>query len=1328
MTGDADLPGIVLAGLERTMLADRPRLGREAARLRRFRKPTPETPAALERLRQAFEKSRRLLAGRSASVPAISYPEELTITPRRREIAAAVRDNQVVVVAGSTGSGKTTQLPKICLELGLGRTGLIGVTQPRRLAAMSVAARTAQELGTSLGDQVGFQIRFQNRTRPLTLVKFMTSGILLNELRNDRRLLAYDAVILDEAHERDLDTDILLGCLRQLLPTRPALRLIVSSATLDVDRFSEYFGGAPAILLEGRTFPVETRYRQPDEGDDEDPDLDVMILHAVEELTAEMPRGDILVFLPGEADIRAAADTLARSGPPGCLALPLYSRLSPEEQQLVFQDTDKRKIILSTNVAETSLTIPAVRAVIDGGLARLRRVSDRASVERLQIEKISQASADQRKGRAGRTAPGICLRLYSEADFLKRPKFTDPEIRRASLASVILRLRHFGLGAVEDFPFLDPPQPQRIREGYRELAELGALDADREITASGRRMANLPVEPRFARILLEAKKNRVMEPAMIIVAMLSVQDPRERPQAKRGEAEAAHRRFLHPKSDFLGWLRLWKFYDDALAELPSKSRARKFCRQNFLNYLRMQEWRDIFRQLAELAANLPPGGGDPFSDADSDERDGGYARLHQAILAGLLGRIGKLGDENDYQGARGVRFLLWPGSGLARAARERRDAGRKAGDQPSEIKRKGLTPAWVVAAELVDTSRLFGRGVAEIDPLWVEKLAGPLAKRSYSEPCYDAGSGFVRARERVEVYGLPVVEGRRVHYGSINPAAAREIFIRQALIGENLKTRLPFFQENRALIHSLADLAHKARKPLLAGSEALYRFYDERLPGDIHNDRALVKFCHEKEKETPGLLRLDRDYLLANPPDGITPDRFPSELELAGRRYPVIYRFNPGHPSDGATVVVPVADIPNLPAWRLEWLVPGLLGGKVAELLRGLPKSLRRELNPIPETAALVAERLGQPDRPLLKALGQAIHGTAGVRIPPEAWNPGELPAFLLMNVRAIGRDGKAIREGRNLAELVEELNFAARQAFDALKSGQFEKTGLTEWNFGDLPERVEIGGGGGASAFPALVDEGRSAGIRVFHTREEADQAMPDGFRRLIALALGSWLEKVRKDVRAGISVRSAALAQLLGGGGDHLADAAIRSALDEAFAVDQPARRHRLFLERLAKGKAAFPGLALETATALDQAFGLAAGQLPGLETPPTPAHADSFRDIRRQLESLLSPALLRLAAAEQLRQLPRFVQAAAKRIERLGYALGKDRLRLAEILPYRERYESAAFSRLSPNEARSLMSYRWLLEEWRVGLFAQEPGQKTLGSAKRLDEAWRLLTPRA
>jgi len=1313
-------PDIVLANIANCLIRDRQRLGREAVRLEAAAKKNTAGEEDLLRLWERYSSSLELAGERRRNIPVIDYPEELPIAEKRSEIAEMIRDHQVVVIAGSTGSGKTTQLPKICLELGRGVLGRIGITQPRRLAAMSVASRVAKELGSPVGDTVGFQIRFMAKTKQSTPVKFMTDGILLNEIQRDRDLLDYDTIILDEVHERNLDTDLLLGCLKRLLPRRPELRLVVSSATLDIERFREYFDDAPAVVVEGRMYPVEVRYRPPEEDDEDDPDLGVMILHAVEELAEELPNGDILVFLPGEADIREAGETLGKSGPRGFNILPLFSRLTPEEQQRVFIQDGTRKIILATNVAETSLTIPGIRAVIDSGLARLKRASDRASVERLQIEKISQASAEQRKGRAGRVAPGICVRLYSEKDFLKRPPFTDPEIRRASLASVILRLRYLGLGPVEDFPFLDPPQTSRVREGYRELSELGALDDQRDITRAGKRMAGLPVEPRFARILLEAKKNGVLDPALVIVSMLSVQDPRERPIAKQGEADNAHKRFLHGKSDFLGWLNLWKYYDDALESLSSKSQARKFCRQNFLNYLRMQEWRDIRRQAAEIMS--APGLGYEHSSNPNPlgDKDGGYARLHKALLAGLLGRTGKRTEDGDYLGARGIHFNLWPGSGIINASRERRDASRNAGDKPSEIKRKGTGPAWVVAAELAETSRLFARGVAEIDPLWIEELAGPLAKRSYSEPYYDERSGFVRAREKVEVYGLPVVEGRRVHYGSVNPEEARRVFIRQALVDGRLRSALPFFRENQGLQDALAELAHKARQPLLAGEDSLYRFYDERLPENIHNDKDLANFTRQGEKKDNGFLRLTRDYLMANPPDGITPDRFPSQLEIENRSYGLGYRFMPGHDEDGVTMTVPVADIPNLPAWRLEWLVPGLLGQKIAHLLRGLPKSYRRDLSPVSETAAELVPLLGNPDKPLLNAVTDAVRRLAGVVVPAEAWNTSDLPAFLLLNIRAVDMNGRTLAQGRDVAELAKRLKLAAKNAFDGMDKDKYEKTGLTAWDFGDLPKRLEIKGGGGSAAFPALVDEGKTVGVRLFHTEKQALQAMTAGYRRILALTLDKTLGKLKKDMK--ISAAAGAFSQILGGGTTLLKEAVIRAVLDDAFDTANPPRSHRLFLERIAGGKEALYPLTMELAKCLDEACHIASTLTAKLLYPPTPAHSESYRDIQRQMESLLSPAILNLATAEQLRQLPRFMQAVDKRFERLGYSLGKDKQRLVELMPMRERYEAAAGQKLSLDAAKALLDYRWLLEEWRIGLFAQEPGLKIHASAKKLDFAWQ------
>ncbi|MDR0361161.1 MAG: ATP-dependent RNA helicase HrpA [Planctomycetota bacterium] len=1312
-----DIPGLVLENIRFCMIKDRPRLVREAVRLREMAEKRLNAGDAPGELLRRFEASRELGERRRLAVPAIVYPEELPISARRDEIAGTIRDNQVTIIAGSTGSGKTTQLPKICLDLGRGVCGRIGVTQPRRLAAMSVSARTARELGVPLGGEIGFQVRFQAKTRPTTLVKFMTDGILLNEIQRDRDLLAYDTIILDEAHERNLDTDLLLGCIKRILPHRPEFRLIVSSATLDTARFSGYYNGAPAIEIEGRTYPVEVRYVPPAEDEDDDPDLSVMVLRAVEGLANELPEGDILVFLPGEADIREAMDTLAKSGPGGFGILPLFSRLTQEEQQRVFQP-DVRKIILSTNVAETSLTIPGVRAVVDSGLARVRRALDRASVERLQIEKISQASAEQRKGRAGRVAPGICVRLYSEADFEKRPPYTDPEIRRASLASVILRLRHLGLGPMEDFPFLDPPQPARVREGYRELVELGALEDGGGITPSGRRMAVLPVEPRFARILLEAKRNGALDPALTIVAMLSVQDPRERPLAKQGEADALHRRFLHPKSDYLAWLELWKFYDDALATLPSKSQARKFCRQNFLNYLRMQEWRDIRRQTGEIMASLPDRFAKPGRDLGRD-KDGGYARLHRSLLAGLLGRTGKRTDDGDYQGARGVKFLLWPGSGLARAARDRRAASREAGEKPGMVREKGKTPPWVMAAELVETSRMFGRGVAEIDPLWIEELAGPLARRSYSEPYYDERGGFVRAREKVEVYGLPVVVGRKVHYGSVNPAGAREVFIRQALVEGKLRAKPPFFRENEALKEAVADLAHKARQAVMVSDAAVHAFYDERLPAGVHNDKALADFALRAERENPGALRMTRDYLLEHPLHGITPDRFPPELDVLGRRYPLSYRFHPGAAEDGVTMTVPVADIPNLPEWRLDWLVPGLLGAKVAELLRGLPKSLRREFTPIPQSADAILPHLDKPDRPFRAALSEAAWKVSGIRIPETEWNFASLPAYLVINVRALDWSGGVVGRGRDLAGLAADLKLAARNAFDGMDKDKYEKTGHTAWDFGDLPERIEIRSGAGAAAFPALVDEGKTVGVRLYHTRREADLAMPAGFRRAVYLTLDRQLVKLRKDVK--ISAPAAAVARTLGGGGK-LADDFVRAAVDEAMDALHPPRTHHGFLERVAAGEEKLYPVCMAVSRAVDEAYSAASAMLFGLERPPTPAHAESYRDILIQVESLLAPKVLEYASAEQIRQLPRYVLAAEKRMERLNYALAKDRRRLQEFLPLRKRYDLAAAEDPDAIRFRLLLEYRWLTEEWRIGLFAQEGGQKVRTSMKKIDGAWR------
>lgn len=1310
------VPSLVMRELATCRLCDRFQLGttarRLAALLHNKKIPARELAALLNR----FEQSRGHVSRRRESMPAISYPGELPITGRREEIAQAIREHQVILVAGETGSGKTTQLPKICLELGRGLTGTIGITQPRRIAAFSVAARLAKELGVPLGDTVGFQTRFQAKMNPLTLVKFMTDGILLNETQRDRDLLAYDTLILDEVHERNLNLDFLLGRVKRLLPKRPELRVIISSATLDVERMSEFFDNAPVISVTGRTYPVEVRYRPPDEEEEDDPDLAVMVLHAVEELLAESQEGDILVFLPGEADIREAADVLARTKQPGTVTLPLFSRLTPEEQQQVFVPTVQRKIILSTNVAETSLTIPGVRAVVDSGLARLRRVSDRASVERLQIEKISQASAEQRRGRAGRVGPGICVRLYGESDFLKRPGFTDPEIRRSSLASVILRLAYLGLGAAEDFPFLDPPQPSRLAEGRRELLELGAMDESGRLTRSGRKMAVLPIEPRFSRILLEAARRGTLESALTIVSMLAVQDPRERPLAKQGEADQLHRRFQHGKSDFLGWLELWKFYDDALATLPSKSQARKFCRRNFLHHLRMQEWRDIRRQLSEFMADAAQP--KPVGEGDSGSS---YADLHMSLLAGLLSRVGKRTDDGDYLGARGVKFFLWPGSGIAKAIRDKREAEKAIPATPRQPK-KPAGPEWVLAAELVETSRMFGRGLAEIDPRWIEELAGPLARRSYSDPSYDPRSGFVRAREKVEVYGLPVVDGRRVHYGSIDPRASKNVFIRQALVDEMFTRKLPFFLENQALLLALEELGAKARTTVRVDDEALFLFYDQRLPDDVHNDRALILFAVEKEKSDPACLRLTREYLLANQPDGITPDRFPPHCEVNGRRYALSYRFDPGSPDDGVTMTIPVADVANIPEWLTPWLVPGLLGEKIATLLRNLPKSLRRPFTPVADAAEEALPLLKKPSGSFGEALTEALRKISKEKVPVESWKEDDLPDYLRMNLRVVDHEGKQLAQGRDLAALRQSLGETAKAAFEGIDKKRFEKTGLTAWDFGDLPEVVSIGGASGAVAYPGLVDEGAGVALRFFHNRSEADRSTRMGVLRLALLAWSKQTASLKKSLS--LSRQALACFAVLGGVSDRLRDDLARAAAEEVFfKPGSTPTGAREFHQRLTATREFLHATGMELGTAADEALATASRLLKDLSRPPTPAHIESFADLSGQLEDLLGPTTFRRAAARRIKNLPRYLKAAEMRFARLSYSLGKDRQRMATLLPYRERWRMALADNPTGGAWDALDDYRWLLEEWRIGLFAQEVGMETPASEKRLDSAWKL-----
>jgi ATP-dependent helicase HrpA len=1057
------------------MLRDQRRLRRRIERAR-----TPEAELAVL---ADVEAAERRVERRRRAVPAVTYPASLPISGPRDDLLAAIRDHQVVIVAGETGSGKTTQLPKMCLELGRGVTGMIGHTQPRRLAARTVAERIAEELGTELGGAVGYKVRFSEQVGDATLVKLMTDGMLLAEIEHDRQLRQYDTLIIDEAHERSLNVDFLLGYVKQLLPRRPDLKVIITSATIETERFSRHFGGAPVLTVSGRSYPVEVRYRPlaAEDDDADDRDQTEAISDAVDELCAQGP-GDILVFLSGEREIRETAEALRGAGRRDLEVLPLYSRLSTAEQRRVFSPHAGRRVVLATNVAETSLTVPGIRYVIDPGTARISRYSARTKVQRLPIEPVSQASANQRKGRCGRTSDGICIRLYSETDFASRPEYTDPEILRTNLASVILQMTALGLGDIAGLDFLDQPDPRSVRDGVQLLEELGALDG-RRLTEVGRKLAQLPIDPRLARMVVEADRVGALREVLIVTAALSIQDPRERPADKQQAADEQHGRFADPDSDFATYLNLWAYLREQ-QEALSSNQFRRRCRAEFLNAQRVREWQDLESQLRQVVQRL----GMKPHDAPAQRQD-----LHRALLSGLLSHIGlKDGDGREYQGARNVRFAVFPGSALSRKP-----------------------PRWVMAAELVETSRLWGRTVARIEPEWAEALAPHLVKRTYSEPHWERERGAVVAYERVTLYGVPIVVGRKVDFGRIDPALARELFLRHALVEGDWDAPHAFLSANRKLLEDAEDLEHRVRRRgLVVDDDARFAFYDQRAPAEVTSARHFDRWWKQVRADRPDLLTFDRSMLL-RPDAGFEALDHPDVWELDGLRLPLSYRFEPGAPDDGVTVCIPLAALNRVRADGFGWQVPGLREELVTALIRSLPKDLRRSLVPAPDRARAVLERVTPADGPLLEVLERELGRMAGVPVPRGSWDLGQVPAHLRMTFRVVDDAGRTVAEGKDLEALRRRLR-AQVHATVAAAGDEVARHGLRGWTIGTLPRVVRRDVGGLAvQAYPALVDEGDSVAVRVFATEAEQQQAMWRGTRRLLILGVPS----PNRALRAGLT-----------------------------------------------------------------------------------------------------------------------------------------------------------------------------------------------------------------
>jgi ATP-dependent helicase HrpA len=1205
----------------------------------------------------------------------LAYPPELPVSARREDLLAAIRDHQVVVVAGETGSGKTTQLPKMCLELG---RESIAHTQPRRLAARTVAERIAEELQVSLGAEVGFAVRFTDRTGANTRVKLMTDGLLLAEIQRDRMLRRYDTVIVDEAHERSLNIDFLLGFLKRLLPRRPELKLIITSATIDPARFSAHFDDAPVVEVSGRTYPVEVRHRPPEDLEHEELDA---IGEAVDELLRAGP-GDILVFLSGEREIRDTADALRGRFREELEVLPLYARLSSAEQQRVFRPHAARRVVLATNVAETSLTVPGIRYVVDPGTARISRYSARLKVQRLPIEPISQASADQRKGRCGRTADGICVRLYSEDDFQARPRFTDPEILRTSLAAVLLQMAALGLGAIEDFPFLDPPDRRQVRDGLNLLGELGALDDRGRLTKIGRRLAPLPVDPRYGRMVLEADKLGCADEVVVIAAALSIQDVRERPAEQRAQADQQHARFADETSDFLAHLNLWRHLRERQGELSS-NQFRKRCREEFLHHLRIREWQDLATQLRRAARQ----GGVTINREPAEPE-----AIHRALLAGLLSHVGvRDGEGREYLGARGARFAVFPGSALARRP-----------------------PPWLMAAELVETSRLWGRTAARIDPRWVEPLAEHLVKRTYSEPRWDRKRAAVVATERVTLYGLPIVTGRTVAYGRIDPALSRELFLRRALVEEDWETRHAFVAENRGLLDEVRELEERTRRrDILASEDDLYAFFDERIPADVVSGAHFDRWWRDERRVRPDLLSFPRELLVRGDVDeGGRPQTWrQGDLELA-----LSYRFEPGTEQDGVTVHIPLRALGQVRPAGFDWLVPALRGELVTALLRALPKDLRRPLVPMPELVAQLLHRLAPSDEPLVVALGRELERLRGVRVPPGAWDTSRLPAHLRMTFRVEDEQGAVLAEGTALDALREQLR-PRLQAELTAAARPLVRTGMTAWELEALPKTIALPGTGQAvRAYPSLVDEGETVGVRVLDSRAQQRRAMREGTRRLLLLAIPSPLRWVqgRLDGSAQLALAAAphgsARAAL-----EDAATAALDALVDAAGGPAWDAAAFTRLRERVA-GEHAERTLAVTQQLVRILDAEREVGRR--MEALIADAHQPAVRDVAAQLARLLGPGFATRTGAARLPDLERYVRAAARRLERLPDAVAADRDRMQAIhaleAEHRLRLEAWPRGRELP---AALAEVPWLLEELRVSQFAQGLGTQGRVSSKRI-----------
>ncbi|HIF9062270.1 ATP-dependent RNA helicase HrpA [Photobacterium damselae] len=1281
------------AAIKDCMMRDQFRLHRRLQGAARIKNDQAKH-AVFDEIAADIAKSMSVVELRRTQRPTVTYPELLPVSQKKDDIAEAIKHNQVVIVAGETGSGKTTQLPKICLELGRGVKGMIGHTQPRRLAARSVASRIAEELECEMGSYVGYKVRFNDQVSDRSQIKLMTDGILLAEIQHDRYLNQYDTIIIDEAHERSLNIDFILGYLRELLPKRPDLKVIITSATIDPERFSKHFNNAPIIEVSGRTYPVDVRYRPiVEDSDDTDRDQLEAIFDAVDELCDE-GQGDILIFMNGEREIRDTADALEKRKLRDTEIVPLFARLSAGEQNRVFQPHTGRRIVLSTNVAETSLTVPGIKYVIDPGTARISRYSYRTKVQRLPIEPISQASANQRKGRCGRVQEGICIRLYSEEDFLSRPEFTDPEILRTNLASVILQMTAIGLGDIQAFPFVEAPDNRNIQDGVRLLEELGAINASakdprKRLTSVGRQLARLPIDPRLARMVLEAPKNNALREVMIIASALSIQDPRERPMEKQQASDEKHRRFYDKESDFMTFVNLWDYVQEQQKAL-SGNQFRKQCKKDYLNYLRIREWQDIHFQVRQVVREL---------ELRINDTEAGYDAVHMSLLSGLLSHIGmKDQEKNEYQGARNARFNIFPGSGIFKKQ-----------------------PKWVMVAELVETSRLWGRIAAKIQPEWVEPLAQHLLKRSYSEPHWEKKSAAVHAFEKVTLYGIPVVAKRKVNYGRIDPTLSREIFIRSALVEGDWDTKHKFFQQNRKLLREVEELEHKSRRrDILIDDEQLFEFYDQRIDLSVVSGRHFDTWWKKASKENPELLNFEREMLFRNDASHVTDLDYPNFWHQGNLKLKLSYQFEPGEDNDGVTVHVPLAILNQVEPDGFDWQIPGLRHELVVALIKSLPKTLRRNFVPAPNYADAFLSRTKVMEAPLLDSMEKELKRITGVTILREDWNLDQIPDHLKITFRAVDHRNRKLRENKDLYELKDSLKEKVQQTLSQVADDDIEQEGLKTWSFGTLPERYQQKRGGfEVRAYPAIVDNNDSVGIKLFETEEEQHRAMQQGQRRLILLNIPSPIKYLHDNLpnKSKLGLYFNPYGRVL-----DLIDDCIACGIDKLIEqkggiVWQP----EAFEALKDYVRAELGDTVVEIAKQVEEILTTAFNINKRLKGRVDLTMAFALSDIKAQLEGLIFKGFATECGWKRLPDILRYMRAIERRLEKLPIDPNKDRVHILKVESmvneYKELLNKIPKGQPIPENVKEI---RWMIEELRVSYFAQQLGTPYPISDKRIRNA--------